>query len=377
MAHAYTPGLTVTDRTVVRKRRLLPIPGTVLCQVGDQVKPDTVIARAELAGKVHVVNVANLLGVAPDEVKDYLIKKPGDAVQKDDIVAENKPFIKWLRTEIRSPVQGTVESVSPVTGQLLLREPPRLLDLLGYVHGRIVEVLPQQGATVETECSFVQGIFGIGGETWGDLLMAVSSPDQQLTASQVASDWNGKIVVGGSFLGMDVMKRAKEVGVAALVVGGIHDKDLRELLGYDLGVAITGTERVGFTLIVTEGFGSIPMANKTFALLGHHVGQQASVSGATQIRAGVIRPEILIARRAGADARPESTGATKEITGIQVGDQVRVIRDPLFGRIGAVSALPPDLQAIETESQVRVLEIEFPDRRRAVIPRANVEIIEG
>ena len=376
MAHSYTPGLTVTDRTIVRKRRLLPIPGAVLCKVGDQIKPDTVIARAELAGKVHVVNVANLLGVAPDEVKDYLIKKPGDAIQKDEILAENKPFIKWLKTEVRSPVQGTVESISAVTGQLLLREPPRLLDLLGYVHGTVVEVMPQQGATVETECSFVQGIFGIGGETWGDLLMAVMAPDQHLTAVQVSPEWKGKIVVGGSFLGMDVMKKAKEVGVAALVVGGIHDKDLRELLGYDLGVAITGTEKVGFTLIVTEGFGSIPMANKTFALLGRHAGQQASVSGATQIRAGVIRPEILIARGPAA-AQSHAAGAAKETTGIKVGDQVRVIRDPLFGQIGSVSALPPDLQAIETESQVRVLEIEFSDKRRAVIPRANVEIIEG
>ncbi len=376
MAHAYTPGLTVTEQTTVRKKRLLPIPGTVLCKVGDQVKPETVIARAELAGKVHVVNVANLLGVAPDEVKDYLIKKPGDAIQKDEILAENKPFIKWLKTEVRSPVQGTVESISAVTGQLLLREPPRLLDLLGYVHGVVVEVVPQQGATVETECSFVQGIFGIGGETWGELVMAVSAPDQSLTAAQVKPEWKGKIVVGGSFLGMDVMKKAKEVGVAALVVGAIHDKDLRELLGYDLGVAITGTERVGFTLIVTEGFGSIPMANKTFALLGRHTGQQASVSGATQIRAGVIRPEILIPRGAGG-GHEQVSRVTKESTGIKIGDQVRVIRDPLFGQIGAVSALPPDLQAIETESQVRVLEIEFPDRRRAVIPRANVEIIEG
>ena len=376
MAHSYTPGLTVTDRTTVRKKRLLPIPGTVMCKIGDQVKPETVIARAELAGKVHVVNVANLLGVAPDEVKDYLAKKPGDAVQKDEILAENKPFIKWLKTEVRSPIQGAVESISAVTGQLLLREPPRLLDLLGYVHGTVVEVMPQQGATVETECSFVQGIFGIGGETWGEVVMAVSGPDQTLAAAQVKPEWKGKIVVGGSFLGMDVMKKAKEVGVAALVVGGIHDKDLRELLGYDLGVAITGTERVGFTLIVTEGFGSIPMANKTFALLGRHAGQQASVSGATQIRAGVIRPEILIPKGAGT-AHEQASGGAKESTGIKVGDQVRVIRDPLFGQIGAVSALPPDLQAIETESQVRVLEIEFSDRRRAVIPRANVEIIEG
>ncbi len=38
-----------------------------------------------------------------------------------------------------------VESLSTVTGQVLLREPPRMLDLLAYVDGTVVEMIPQQG----------------------------------------------------------------------------------------------------------------------------------------------------------------------------------------------------------------------------------------
>ncbi len=171
------------------------------------------------------------------------------------------------------------------------------------------------------------------------------------------------------------MAKAKEIGVAGLVVGGIHDKDLRALLGYDLGVAITGSEQVGFTLILTEGFGTIPMAQKTFALLSAHAGAHASISGATQIRAGVIRPEIIIPRKA--EQTAETAMAQPERGGIQIGDPVRVIRDPLFGRIGQVSGLPSDLQKIPTESEVRVLEVQFADGSRAVIPRANIEVIEG
>src|SRR5579884_4333680 len=127
MGHSYTPGLTVTERTVVRKRRLLPIPGTVLVQIGDRVASDQIVARTELPGKVHPVNLANLLGVAPDEIGDYLIKKPGESIAKDDVIAENKPFIKWLKTEVRAPITGTFESLSAVTGQAILREPPRAL----------------------------------------------------------------------------------------------------------------------------------------------------------------------------------------------------------------------------------------------------------
>ena len=158
-----------------------------------------------------------------------------------------------------------------------------------------------------------------------------------------------------------------------MVVGGIHDEDLRALLGYDLGVAITGTEQVGFTLILTEGFGTIPMATKTFKLLGSHVGQKAAISGATQIRAGVIRPEIIIPH----GERAAGMSAQSQREGIRIGDPVRIIRDPLFGRIGEVSALPSELTKIPTGSEVRVLEVTFSDGKKVVIPRTNIEVIEG
>jgi biotin carboxyl carrier protein len=376
MAHSYTPGLTVTEQAVVRRRRMLSLPGSVLVTIGETVRANQAVARAELPGKVYPLNLANQLSVAPDEIHEYLIKKVGDSVQKDEILAENKPLMKWFKTEILSPVTGVVESVSPVTGQVLLREPPRVLELLGYVDGRVVEVIPQQGVVVETDCSLVQGIFGIGGETRGEIVMAVTSPDEELSPRHFTAAMKGKVVVGGSFISSDALARAKEVAVAGVVVGGIHDKDLRALLGYDLGVAITGTEQVGFTLILTEGFGSIPMAGKTFALLSVHAGQQASISGATQIRAGVIRPEIIIPKGAGA---PVASGAAAvpEREGIRIGDQVRIIRDPLFGKLGEVASLPSDLQKIPTESDVRVMGVRFADGSTAMIPRANIELIEG
>jgi len=374
MAHSYTPGLTVTERTTVRRRRILPLPGEVLVKVGERVHADMTVARAELPGKVIPLNLANQLGIAPDEIKDYLVKKEQDAVQKDDVLAENKPFIKWFKTEIRSPITGRVESISTITGQILLREPPRILELRGYIDGTIAEVHPKQGVTVEAPCSLVQGIFGIGGEVNGELIMAVTAPDQPLLSEQLTPVMKGKIVVGGAFLSAATLARAKEIGIVGLVVGGIHDKDLRALLGYDLGVAITGAEQVGFTLILTEGFGTIPMAPKTFSLLSAHAGHKASISGATQIRAGVIRPEIIIPQASlSASSRPD--GIERE--GIQLGDPVRIIRDPLFGKIGAVSGLPSELRAIPTESEVRVLEVRFPDGTTTVVPRSNIEVIEG
>jgi hypothetical protein len=375
MAHTYTPGLTVTPWSVISKKRILPIPGAVLVQQGESVSSDKVVARAELPGKVHVVNVVNQMGILPEDLKEYMAKREGDRVEQGEVLAETRPLIKWFKSSVTSPITGSIETISNATGQVLLREPPRRLDLFSYVDGRVVEVIPGQGVRIETTCAFLQGIFGIGGETWGTLALVAESPEQPLEARQLTADHTGRIVIGGSFVGADALQRAKSVGVKGLVIGGMHDKDLRVLLGYDLGVAITGTENIGFTLVLTEGFGHIPMARKTFDLLRGLSGRKASISGATQIRAGVIRPEIIVPRGSEESiSRADLPGQVKE--GARIGDPVRVIREPYFGRIGEVVALPADLAMIPTESHLRVMEIQFADGARVVVPRANVEIIE-
>ncbi len=373
MAHAYTPGLKVMPCTVLRKKRLLPIPGKVLAAMGQQVGAMDVVAQTELPGKVFSVNVANRLAVGPEEIKNFMVKNEGDAVKKGEIIAENKPFLKWFKTSIESPVEGTVESVSPVTGQVLLREPPKVLPIKSYVKGSIVEVVPEFGVTVEAEGTFIQGIFGVGGETNGEIAVAVSSPDEELTAEALSEGHRGKIVVGGKHAGLATIKRAVELGVNAIVVGGIHDRDLRQLLGYDIGVAVTGTEKIGLTLIVTEGFGMIPMAEYTFKLLSSRNGEHASVSGATQIRAGVMRPEIIV------PGYPKNVSECKKDQGrgwIEPGDPIRIIREPHFGVIGTVKSLPPELTVIGSESHARVLEVSLEGGEVIVVPRANIEVLE-
>ncbi len=373
MAHAYTPGLKVIPCTLFKKRRLLPIPGTVLAQIGQQVEAVDIVAQTELPGKVFSVNVANRLSVGPDEIKDFMLKKEGDLLKKGDIIAENKPLFKWFKTSIESPVDGTLEAVSYITGQVLLREPPKILPIKAYIKGKVTEVLPNFGVTLEAEGTFIQGIFGVGGEVNGEIAMAADSPDEDLSPEDIKEEHKGKIVIGGRHASLSTIKRAIEIGVNAIVVGGIHDRDLRQLMGYDIGVAVTGTEKLGITLIITEGFGAIPMAEYTFKLLASRNGEKASVSGATQIRAGVMRPEIIV------PGFPKNVTECKKDQGrgwIEPGDPIRIIREPHFGVIGTVKSLPPELTMIGSESHARVLEVTLDGGEVIVVPRANVEVLE-
>jgi hypothetical protein len=371
VAHAYTPGLRVTAHAVIRRERRLPLKGEVLAKVGDAVNADSVVARTELPGNVQTVNVAARLAVDPARVPDALVAPVGTTVAKGDVIAEGKSLFGLMKQRAEAPVAGTIESVSPISGQVILREAPIPVEVQAYVQGTVAEVIAGEGVVVEAIGALMQGIFGVGGETFGTLRVVAKSPDEELTPARLSSEHRGAIVVGGSYVSYETLMRARDLGVAAVVVGGFDDGGLKRLLGRDLGVAITGAEDLGLTLILTEGFGHIRMADRTWRLLGAHEGRQASVSGATQIRAGVMRPEIVIP---GTEAR-ERDGAGVG-TGIEVGSLLRIIREPYFGRIGRVVALPAELQPLETEAKVRVMRVAFADGEEIVVPRANVELIE-
>ena len=104
-------------------------------------------------------------------------------------------------------------------------------------------------------------------------------------------------------------------------------------------------------------------------------GRKGSVNGATQIRAGVMRPEILVPIHEDVEDQP---GANKGEQGVlEIGTTIRVIRDPYFGMLGEVASLPPEPQVLGSGSKARVLEVKFPGGDTVVVPRANVELIEG
>jgi hypothetical protein len=373
MAHAYTPGLKVAEKTVILKERRLPLKGEVLVKKGDSVKAEEVVARTLLPGNVHPVNVAGLLGTSPQDLPNLMLKKEGDEVEKDEVIAMSKGLFGLFKTEVRSPVKGTIEQISLVTGQVILREPPIPVEVKAYFDGIVEDIIPEEGVVMKTTATFIQGIFGVGGEKIGNLKVLVDSPEEELTEDKLKEDLNGAIVVGGSFVTAEVLKKLEEKGVVGCVVGGIDDENLRKFLGYDIGVAITGSEPLKVTLILTEGFGKLEMAKRTFELLKKREGEKCSINGATQIRAGVIRPEIIIPYEKIEEVKEEED-TLKE--GLVEGTIVRIIRDPYFGEIGKVTALPPELRVIETEAKVRVLEVELRDGRRVIVPRANVEILE-
>jgi hypothetical protein len=370
MGSAYTPGLKVSAATTVQKTRRLPLKGDVVVQEGEAVLPETVVARTNIPGILRTVRASERLGIDPDELPAAASVRQGEAVRQGQLLAQTRSFFGLFKSECSAPVDGVVELINAVTGHISIREKPNPIEVGAYIRGRVIRVLEGEGVVVETEGALIQGIFGVGGERQGVIRMVVEDPAETVDESRITPEMAGQILAGGANITGGALRKASAIGVAGVVVGAIVDRDLIDFLGYDIGVAITGHEAINLTLVLTEGFGTIRMADRTFRLLQSLAGQSASINGATQIRAGVIRPELIVSRPADGDP-PEADSQE-----LSIGTPIRIIREPYFGMLAAVHALPPELRQVPSGAMVRVLEARLQSGEVVTVPRANVEIIE-
>lgn len=369
-AHAYTPGLKVKRCIEITKTRTLPISGEVLVEEGSQVDFKTIVARARVPGKPTVIKAFQILNVSPENLPPFMVKEVGDAVEEGEIIAKYTPFWGLIKKFVYSPCNGIIESISDITGQVIIREPPTPVEIDAYIKGEVTRTFEDRGIVITAKGCLIQGIFGIGGENHGKLKMVANSPDEQLTADKITPDLEGMVVVGGGLVTLETLRKAQKLGVRGIIAGGMRGSDISDYLGYEIGVAITGQEDIPITLAITEGFGDIPMSDRVFDIFKEFEGSTVAINGATQIRAGVIRPEIIIVH----DKHDEAASDEFE-GGMKPGTLVRIIREPYFAEIGTVVSLPIHLHEIETMSKVRVVEVEI-DEGRVVVPRANVEMIE-
>lgn len=373
MSYAYTPGLKVKDSVIVRKTRTLPIPGEVLVKLNDSVTYETIVASTNVSGGVQMSNAAMILDVGPSYLNLVMLKKVNDPVKKGELVGLSKQFFGLSKKELKAEVDGTIEMISEITGTIAIREAPVKITRDAYISGKVVEVIKDLGAVIETPAALIQGIFGIGGEKQG-IIKVVAGPKEILTPDMITEECIGKILVGGSLITEESLKKAIAVGAKGIIGGGIKRGDVNKFLGYELGVAITGKENISLTCIVTEGFGVMNIAENTYRLLSSLEGKMASIDGTTQIRAGVIRPEIIVPFESKSKRAEDETMASAQ--GMIPGTLVRIIREPHFGAIARIVELPIEPTKVETESKVRVAVVELEDGSKLLVPRANLELME-
>ncbi|MCI5064252.1 hypothetical protein MRY87_00855 [bacterium] len=371
-SRALTPGLIATAHARISRTRELPVPGEILVEIGEQVRADQVVARAELAGELYILRLPERMGLEVSEVLEGLQVKEGDAVEPGDLLCSKSGLFGLLSTEAKAPEQGVVEFIARGTGHLGLRLPPNQITVDAYISGSVAEVDPEKSVTIESDLAFVQGIFGVGGERKGRVTFLPIEPDEEIGEELFSDQHRGAICIGGSRPTFSALRRAEEVGIAGLICGSLDDEVLATFLGYELGIALTGDEDIPFSIMITEGFGVLPLSERVYRALEGREGVSASMNGKTQVRAGAVRPELLVEEKERREHSPRV-----EPLQLEVGARIRLLRVPYFGKFAEITALPIAEEYIPTGAKTRVLRARLEDGQEVTVPRANVELVEN
>jgi hypothetical protein len=368
-----TPSLVVTAQTEFSILRELPVKGTINVKVGQSVRFDGVIGESIKEGELFLIKVTEELGIESDKISNVVTKRVGDKVLENEIIAAHKGLFGLFSSEIRSQVSGVVEFISVKTGHLGIRMPSTILTLTAFITGTVKEVEAGKGCVIVSNGALIQGAFGVGGERVGSIKVLPVSPDTTLAPEHITSDLNaGDIVVGGTNPSVEFFNKARERGIIGIVTGGCSDEIIEEVSGKAHGVAVTGDEPIPFTIILTEGFGAVPLSEKVIAVAKAHEGKMASIQGMTQVRAGAVRPFVMIASE---NTSTKSSETKKIDEGFKLGQRVRLIQMSRFGQQGTIKGLPIQPQKIATGAVVRVMEVTLASGEDVVVPRANVEVI--
>ena len=233
-------------------------------------------------GKPHVIDVAGQLGIRPSRIRGHLSHKKGDFVSADQAIAcdvSRGIFVK-------SPSSGVVRDIDTDAGTVTVQYDIRPVLMRSYVRGKVEKVREGSFVTIRTTGTRLEGVIGFGGQNYGTLSVIRDNPGEALQP--------GSVIVSRVPIGIDLLHRAETADVAGIIAPSVPNRDWVEFYGEEMGVALTGDESIPFTLLLTEGFGSFEMNEALWEFLSRCPGSTVSLSGRTQIRAGVTRPNVLV-----------------------------------------------------------------------------------
>lgn len=339
----------MTTADLYRHQVRLPAGAEAVVAVGDEVGPGDLLARTVRVAAARSIPVARPLRRKRGEIGELLLVASGDRVRAD------QPLARTPEREVRSPAEALFLSYQPSDGlaHLLPLEPAE--PIRSQVRGIVVEV-EERSITVAVHGVQIAGAGGTGPAVQGPLSLLVDEPEAILEPAAIDADSAGRIVVGGSWASAETITRARAVGVAAIVVGGLHAREVADFAGLQHRRSLLGTAAPPFAVLALDGYGRAGMDPARFAWLKAHAGQPATVLGDGR--------RLLIY-----DASP----APQRVPRAVVGDRVVIVSGPGRGQAGLLSEVPAQPMAIGSGISALCGMVRLDAGRTVSVALANLE----
>jgi len=370
--------LRVEKNAVTRITRALNGRGTLNVRVGQQISPEEIIGSSTISAGFRTINLSSLLSVAPAEVERLLVRKLNQRIYKGELLAQKKG---WLGKKIvTAPTDGILDFLNNKTGELRITFMPKKVNLPAGVFG-IVEAVDQERGQIiiRTEVCRIYGMLGSGHFREG-ILRILSRKDELISKSGVKPEYEGNILVGGSLYLKEAISTAISIGVSGIITGGIDAGDYRAVASGRLVFPKKIDNDVGISIVVCEGFGSIPIGMDIFETLQNFEGKFILIDGN---KSSVILPSFLSScmvkiKSTKLPDLPKTgfsdTDRTTIISELKIGLKVRVVGNSYFGEQGKLVAVNDSLSLLPSGIYDYLATVETA-RRKIQVPVANLEII--
>jgi hypothetical protein len=343
----------VVGYTSIVRERLLPISGTVFVRLNQKVSPNDVIAEANWAREHILLDVARTLGVTPN-MADRLIKcKENDRLAASAEIAVGKGIFP---RSIVAPREGRVVVVGG--GQVLMEVGETKMELRAGISGTVIEVIPNRGAVIQTAGALAQGVWGNGRIDSGLLVNLAEKPDDVLAAGRMDVSMRGFVILGGMLKDAEALKAAADLPVRGLILSSLYPS------------LIPQAREMRYPIIVTDGFGPLPMNSVTYKLLSTNVKREVTVNAEAYDRYSGARPEVIISLPTSAAPPPPH-----EVETFAPGLQVRMRRPPALGMIGSIVAVKPGLTMLLSGLRAPAAEVKLENGETVVAPLVNLEVV--
>lgn len=344
----------VLPLTTIRRERRLPVPGTVPVRLSEKVLPTDVVAEAEVAPRHVFIDLARGLGVSARDVGRYLTRERGERVETGEVIAGP---VGITRRTVRAPADGRIVKITD--GRVLFEIRPAPYEIRAGFPGTVTATDGSRVVTVETVGALIQAEWGNGLQEWGVIRVVGERPEDQLQTDRLDIELRGAIVVAGICDNPAPLHQAAELSLRGLVLGSMP-ADL-----------IPVAQRQPFPVMVTDGFGALPMNAPAFELIQSNSGREAALDASMGDRFGARRPEIIIPLPA--SSRVELPA---EFVPLKPGVRVRVVRPPHHGAVGVVREVVPKAVDFPSGIRSRGASVDLEGIGLETIPLANLEILQ-
>lgn len=379
MTHFVPVRVRIEKDVVTRVTRVLPGKGSLTVSLGQQVNPEEVIGSAEVASGFRTINLAVLLSVAPQDVESFLIRKIGQRIFQGELLALKKGGLLAPKKQIIAPTDGILDFFNNKTGELKISLAPKKVNLLAGVYGIVDMVDLSRGQVViRTQVSRVYGICGSGRSRDG-ILHLLSKKDDLISKAMIQNKFDGQILVGGSLFFKDTISASISEGVSGIITGGINARDYRGMASNRLVFPKKLDNDIGISIVVCEGFGSIPMGDDIYSFLKEYEGKFVFIDGNKAVISlpSPLSSSLIKVKSTSLQAQNTSFlggDYTGRVLELGIGMKVRVVGNSYLGVAGKVIAIDNSVTLLPSGIKACLATVETVNKKIQV-PVANLEVM--